>query len=396
MSATAISQNIITSRSSIKAYQDCARRRYWGYEALSSGKVRGWERRKLALPLVTGIHTHAGIVGDGLPGEGMLNGEAPQLAIARAINAYRADVAARGIEVEVEGSEANVINEQAALIEALLWGWWRVRLPFWLETYEVVATEREITAVLSDDVLIATRADALVRRRLDGKLFLVNFKTVGDAGETWYRQWELDMQLMTETLAAEQEFGEQVAGVIIEGLIKGRRHSEKKGEVKSVRETSKLIYGYKFDGNPPLEPPAYDWNYTQKKGWHRFSVWDELEFGSGTQATPIEYWVNWLPIEVVEQQFAIVPPIWRDVDAIERKTRQIVGMERRIRADVIQIEANPDSIDYYFPSNEHSCLWPSRCQFFDICHTSGVAADPEGSKLYMPRKANHPVEEGGF
>ena len=53
------------------------------------------------------------------------------------------------------------------------------------------------------------------------------------------------MQLMTELLAAERRHGQQFGGVIIEGLIKGRRMPEKDsdGNVTAYRDSTPLLYG---------------------------------------------------------------------------------------------------------------------------------------------------------
>jgi hypothetical protein len=59
------------------------------------------------------------------------------------------------------------------------------------------------------------------------------------------KSWEVDMQLMTELLAAERRHGQQFGGVIIEGLIKGRRMPEKDsdGNVTAYRDSTPLLYG---------------------------------------------------------------------------------------------------------------------------------------------------------
>jgi len=268
---------------------------------------------------------------------------------------------------------------------------------------------------LADDVTLAVRADAIVRRKYDHRMFVVNFKTVAQADERWLRGWEVDMQLMTELLAAERRHGSTFGGVIIEGLIKGRRMPEKDavGTVTGYRDTTPLLYGYKCDADPPLTPLQYQWDYTRRKGWYRFPVWKEqfqpfpyVVQGQQPGRTPLEYWINWLPEEVVEAQFTVVPPIMRDAARIESKVRQIVAMEQAVAKGVDAVKTGKwedtngklvgwteqNQLDVHFPQNEHSCIWPSKCPAFDLCFTANVADDPAASGLYQPRVDHHKQE----
>src|SRR6266704_6122195 len=127
---------ITTSRSAVSTFQQCARRRFWAYEAPNGTATPGWERKALAIPLVTGIYVHQGL-------EAALKGAAPNEAASSARTAYLEEVSSRGLAVEEGSDEAAVIGEQAAHVEALVLAWCRVRLPKWLEEYEIVEVEAE-------------------------------------------------------------------------------------------------------------------------------------------------------------------------------------------------------------------------------------------------------------
>lgn len=386
---------IVTSRSAVASYQSCPRKRYLQYEAPNGTATPGWESRKLAIPLVTGIYVHEGLAA-------ALAGKDAATAAGHAKAEYMKEVSARGLAVEAGTDEAGVIDEQAAHVEALVLAWCRVRLARWQEEFEVVTVEAEDRIALSDDVVLATRADAIVRRRADGRMFVLNFKTVATADERWMRQWEVDMQLMTELLAAEHRHGEQFGGVIIEGLVKGPRVGvdqwlkEVRGEdsrdkVASYIDRTRLLYGYKFDGDPPLQPKQYDWAGTTRKGWGKFRTWKE-QFDGGHG---LSYWVNWLPEEVVEQQFVTVPPILRDATRIESCVRQIVAMEHMVAQGNAIVDANASTtreqelvaLDEFFPQNTHSCTYPGRCPMYDACWTAGISEDM--TTLYSPRVDHH-------
>lgn len=367
----------------------------------------GWESRKLAIPLVTGIYVHEGLAK-------ALAGVSANEAAGAAKASYMAEVGSRGLSVEEGTDEASVIEEQAAHVEALVLAWSRVRLPIWKADYEVVAVEQEDRVALSDDVVLAVRQDAIVRRRADGRMFVVNFKTTSSADERWMHQWETDMQLMTELLAAEQRYGGPFGGVIIEGLVKGARvgvdqwlkevrGDDAKDKIASYIDRSRLLYGYKCDADPPLTPQQYQWEGTTRKGWYKFRTWKENflkdtsnnVYLGGTASDAVDhslaYWINWLPEEVVEQCFAVVPPIMRDASRIESCVRQIVSMEKNVEIGVAAATMGEsvcaEMLDEFFPQNGHSCIYPSRCAMHDMCWSVGISDDP--SSLYRPRVDHH-------
>jgi len=353
--------------------------------------TRGWERRKHALPLATGIYVHKGL-------EYLLATGNASEAAQKSRSSYLAEVEERGLAIEEAGDEQAVIEEQSALVEALVLAWARVRWPKWQAEYEVVEIEAEDRVLLSDDVTLAVRADAVVRRKYDHRLFVVNFKTVGTADERWMRTWEVDMQLMTELLAAERRHGHEFGGVIIEGLVKGRRMPVKDsvGTVIGYRDSSPLIWGYKCEADPPLRQLEYAWEYTKRKGWGRFAVWREhFPMSPLGASSAVDYWVNWLPEEVVEDQFITVPPIMRSAERIEAKVKQIVAITRQVELANATIAADQGfGLDEHYAQNERSCHYPSKCAMWDACWTHNVAEDMQGSGLYLPRKDHHAIEGG--
>lgn len=387
---------ITTSRSAIATYQACPRRAYWTYHAPNDTATPGWERRKLNIPYSTGIYTHEGLHQGFLTNDWVKAGE-------YAKKRYLEAVEGRGLAIEEGTDEAAVVDEQAHHAQALVLGFGRVRAPRILAEHEVLELEIENPVPLSDDVMLNTRADMITLRKADHRKFVWNFKTVATADDRWLRSWEVDMQLMTELLAAERRHGHEFGGVIIEGLIKGRRISEKDsvGTVTGYRDSSPLLYGYKVDANPPLTFQEYAYEYTRRKGWYRFPTWKETFASIGSHGiSALDYWINWLPEEVVEAQFVSVPPIMRDADRIHHKITQIVHIEDHIRcglnvmADTARQNIETDDLlDAWFPQNESECHWPSRCPCYDLCYTHGVTEDPAGSGLYQARTDHHAAKK---
>lgn len=459
---------ILTSNSAYSTAMACMRRRWWAYEAPSGVDVpdtapgtlvtqsRGWERQRLSLPLSTGSWCHhvaqglliiasRGVLGhlwDEVLGEAQdeatnaLNGRRRASAgcstadwIQACVFGYKREAHDRGLDLglSMDGQQPEekfverTIAEQSALLEAFGWAYQRVRVPRLIEEYEILGIEQEEYTLLSGDVGLQSRCDAVLRRRVDQRLFIYNLKTSGNPDKRWHDQFEVDSQLMTETLAVERRLGERVYGVVIDGFDKGVRvemdfntlkERPKDGSEKWYGQRSRLIYGYKCE-DIPGRPTLYDYEGTTRKGWGKFAVWEE-DFKASSRGTPkcnhsefmtcaqcgrdntgsVEYWVNWLPIEQVEAAFITLPAIMRSDRAVESAVRQIVAVEQDIRDKrhaVEQAHNQSGMLDVKFPQSFRACIYPNRCGFFALCHEGG--ADDPSSHGFAPRKSNHPALE---
>lgn len=435
---------ILTSNSAYGTFMTCPRKRWHGYEAPNGTATRGWERQRLSLPLSTGSWCHRvaqglliiasrGVLGhlwDEVLGEpqdeaiNALNGQRRASAgcstsdwIQACVFGYKREARERGLDLGLsmdgqlpeERFVERTIAEQSALLEAFGWAYQRVRVPRLIEEYEIIGIEQEEYTLLSGDVGLQSRCDAVLRRRADQRLFIYNLKTSGNPDKRWHDQFEVDSQLMTETLAVERRLGERVYGVVIDGFDKGVRvemdfntlkERPKDGSEKWYGQRSRLIYGYKCE-DIPGRPTLYDYEGTTRKGWGKFAVFEEnfqVEAKSaeewGKRYTPVQYWVNWLPIEQVEGAFITLPAITRSDRAVESAVRQVVAVERRIRQSRNLLDEGPlpvTTLDEEFPQNFRACVYPTACPFKSMCFDDSVAADPLGSGIYTPRKANHPV-----
>lgn len=426
---------ILTSNSSYKSYLDCQRKRYWEYEHLNEDGSRGLERKTLSLPLSTGGWCHKVVqglflltlvkqhlayapqsvlsaweewgkeLGQGAP----TNASEVILACSQG---YVGEVRRRGLEIglSLDGFVAEekflerTIREQSALVEAFGWAYLRVRLPRILEEYWLIGVEQEEFTLLSGDVGLQSRCDAILRRKSDDKLFVYNLKTASSPdSRKWQELFEVDQQLMTETLAVERRLNEKVYGVIIDGFEKGQRVEMWWDSLKEVRgsspqqgekwqgQRSRLLYGYKCE-DIPGRPPLYDFEGTTRKGWYKFAVFENDFTGTNIASrgeTPVEQWVNWLPIEQVEGMFAVLPPIMRSDEHVQRKVVQIVGQEVEIRVKRELVE-HGESLDLHFVQNESHCIrfgTQHKCPMFQKCWSD------HSDDLYQPRKKNHPEVE---
>lgn len=97
-------------------------------------------------------------------------------------------------------------KEQRVLIEALLWAFYYHTLPTFLETYEVLYVEQEVTEIVKGrpTYMMMSRPDAIVRDRNTGELVVISWKTI-DSVTDWRRLFfKQDLQGMMEAYYAEQ------------------------------------------------------------------------------------------------------------------------------------------------------------------------------------------------
>jgi hypothetical protein len=244
--------------------------------------------------------------------------------------------------------------------------WERAVAEDFFAKYEVLSIEEELTTPLTSNVVLYTRADAILRDRSDGSLWVLNWKTAGDV-KNWNRKWFYDIQSWTESLAAEAKLGEPVRGCIYLGVWKGPMYN---GGI-----SSRLIYGYKFtdrSGNVTYG--------TENNGsGTRFSVWNEkFPFGDGVAA-----WVSWLPKDFLKKYFVESAPQIRQDELVGDWLRQVVTYESDVD-HVLQSEDPQDVKDFFFQNwSDQTC---GRCAFNPICTLKATPEDLIAEGFLQPRK----------
>lgn len=361
---------IFTSRSRIVAYANCPRYGYLAYDWQGTGL----EAVQTSLPLAFGIEGHEALAG-------ILLGTSVEMQLSKSIAAFAATIEAKG--VRNEEVTAFFVREQQALLEGTLRAFARVRLPALKADFEFVAVEKEILWPVSPDIIDRVRCDVLARRRSDGGLFYVEWKTTSGGGDDWAKQWEHNTQLLANTLAIEETLGERVEGVMIEGLVKGRR--------KIDESLASPFFGQRIQNSPV----CYGWvheatgdysvRFPRGKGWRKIPTWEIP--GGGT-----ERWVNEIMgVEDCRALFAPVPPIRPRREHLERWRRQTIAAERERAAKLDMVAKDPRMLDMAFPMNDEHCFryWGHPCEFEPLCFGGEIAEDPVGSGLYQPHTPHH-------
>lgn len=374
----------LVDRSRIQAYQDCKRLRWWNFH---HGKT-GLERKAFGLPLLNGSALHDGFAQ-------LLSGHPIDAIVADVATNYRAAIATRGVAHEDPASAEHLVAEQLTLLEGLLRAWAQVRLPALRAEYDVVAIEQEMPWLMGADIVDMVRCDALLRRKVDGILFIQEFKSLTSVSEGWIEQWEHNSQLLANTRAIETMMKEPIGGVLIEGILKGRRATDKavmspfRG---SITQQSALCYGYKHE----TKERAIVYDTSWAKNATKVASWEEM---------PIDEWIAKVMTEAdLISMFIPLPPIRPVGRELNRWQRQTLAQESRIRADVAVahevVESGDENaieavLDDRFPQNHNHCYryFGHPCAFAALCFDAQVEADPIGSGLYVRRTPHHATED---
>lgn len=403
---------VLTDRTRIETWEKCPRKRFFQFEYEGRG-LEPADERGLKLDARIGSGVHEGIewaVKNATTG-------IPYLATAAAtygMKMFDAEVATVDLKNLPEQQQQEVV-EARHLVGALVMGWVRLRLPSLLAEGTIVAIEQEMCIDFptgTHTVRLMTRPDIVWRRATDGALFIRNLKTVRDPKTTWREQWALDMQTLSEPLAAEAKFGEPVSGVIIDGLVTGAVLDYPRGSGNFYHNTP-LLYGWMRKGDAPFGEdewyPKYEWTCIEPhvmgngrkcdgggkthklSGVTKQPVWERYPGGVGAW---MEYLLAHEPA-IAAEEIIELPPIIRSPYAIERWKRQVLLREVTIHqhAEVLnKLGVNETILDIHFPMHTASgnCLRPGRCMAYDLCHGSAAAAPLESS--YQWRTLHHAEE----
>jgi len=417
-----------TDRSRIIAFQRCPRERWLSYHIHNTGL----QRTRKSLPLQFGSAFHEGaeilLLGPDLSKHprdhvhlwGM---DICDAAVERAYNFLdeQFDAHAVGFDGEqpanIEGALAYGREEQMALAEALLRGWWVYEGAEFLEQFEVVECEREGRADLASDLTLMFRPDALVREKSSGDLYVISWKTCATFGKRNELQARHDMQSMSEVWGVQQTRAEElhrlfggvsdtyrhrIEGVIYKWIVKGKRSLDRWDGL--YKQNSPLIYGWvkRATGEPDEWSWAYEWEREDGsgsarlgKGWRKVPIWREYEGG-------VKAWIDDLHhrrvfprhLSALSAVFPVQTPVERRADEVESWRTQVVQQELEIADKLEQLrpylligEPPKELLDKLFPQYTHSCHSFLGCAFLGSCW-EGAPAEP--GELYQIRTANHP------
>jgi len=422
-------EKFVTSRSAIITYHRCPRERFLNYHALLTGVVS----TRMNINTTFGSCAHHGRAV-------MLAEEDPEKAVVEALSLYKASALSKELAIGENEDQLFVYEEQLALLETLLWTWWFIQYPRLKEEYEVVtlpgtemkAIEKEINWPLSPQGIMMSTADCVFRGKVDQALYVDSFKTASyDNTATFDEDGEkvdknkYDDQGISEMIAVERLFGEEVRGIRMEFFIKGpRKKSAYYGDgsflssggggaaLQRKQQQTPLIHPWKMDTGLTTEY-ATQWSWEDEEGkkrtlsaksWKRVDIWKEGEFKNNLKG-----WVERLMADgkVAEMERMIITPFpymrndedvnnWIEQNAyqeedIYEKLKVLKGLEPTLPGP--REAKNPSYkrvLNFYFPQRREQCY-----KFGAFCDYAGHCWEGEkvGGQLYQIRKSHHELEQ---
>lgn len=300
------------------------------------------------------------------------------------------------------------VEEGKGMIEALIalfifhpFGWEKMN-----DEFEIVATEKEISIQLSDDLVFNSRPDLIVKEKATGNHYTIDLKTAAIIEDRSLKSMALDFQSIIQPFAAQQALGLPVIGEIRWNLLKGKNEPIKDGfdNVTGWQSSSYLHRPYAaFDENG-LTLGYGSWNYCtaphamgrgkcegnkrHRRGdeWSRLQLWKFTEQG----APRVWQWVKTVCEEIandpnhpeqndVLKLVHVTQPIIHSDEVRENLVEQIVVVDEDLSEGQLEyINASQKlyksslpvmkTLNVHFPQNRSACVYPYSCTFNSICN----------------------------
>jgi len=350
--------------------------------------ARHWQGKGLQtirrhIPLVVGQIVHEALAGF------WLHSEQPHTDVVHDAVAKHADELLLAVAHDTPDTTAQawIVQEQVWMISALTVLWATHRLPALRQEYDMVSVEEETTFSLTERIDIPLRMDAISKRKGDGALFILDYKTTGYVGEGWADEFQHSLQTLVYTYALAHATQQYVGGMIYEPLVKGKRELMRSGPWQEwLTQNSPLCYHWKG----PTGERLYTW--TNRKGFVKVAAWEEF-------ATVGEFLAQ-LPQEVALKVLGTTTAFMPDPLVAKTQLQTIAYREEEFLTKVESVlglppDEQPAVILTLFEQNHDACVgWRGRkCQFYDVCHTNYGLTDPMGLGQFEPRVDHHQLPE---
>lgn len=395
----------LTDRSRIDTREECERKRFLQYDFDVNGELLGYQRTAASLPLLNGteIHeAHAKLIAMAAGFEGYTH-YSLDLIVEEMRERYTKQATERGVHGHADIEF--LISEQSNLLEAMLRTFERTILPALLEEYEVITVEKPMDWEMAPGLVQKLRFDVVMRRRGDGQLVILDWKSMKYASNDWGQLIERSTQTYLYTEAASELFGEPVEMAYV-GMVKGawQKETAKSSPMFGQKiQKSPYLYAYKLTGQ---DGSVYQTEYTSRKGYVKTRVSDDM---------PVKKWVDWLfanEPSVVAEMFTFNPPFAPPLADRTRRRELIIReelehvenikryWEMKHEADrtgnEILARTAQDYLDFVAaPMRENSCYkygQDNACPMVGICFNAGAMENLETDTMYEPRVPHHSTE----
>jgi hypothetical protein len=274
--------------------------------------------------------------------------------------------------------------EQQTMIEGLMRAVWRHIRPRILEEYDVVQVERELQ-IHHHGVVQGAKPDTVLRRKADGALRYMDWKSTASLSLSFFDSWETAVQLQWGCVAIEKALGEPCDHAIVQALYKGRMVD---GELSSI-----FAYGY----SAAKRPAGSKLSYAYVRGLRKYPVWEE--------PGGIKKWIEEMPQEILVAQIPESRTVSVKRAQIEASLRQAAIREKEIYASgalirqlLAQTRPNRGRIEWHldhnFPQTFSACtpVVGYACPYKPLCFNPIAQRNPEAHG-FVPREPHHEQEK---
>lgn len=437
--------------------------RFLGHHFLGTGI----SRKGTSIPLATGTYVHEPIEMIAKYCQGIQKSapETPTIdviasltdnlvareAIDAAIDKYVKLVDETGLKELTEQPQDidHVVTEQCTLVGGLTWIWIITCLPWVLDSYWIIAVEKEYELIIDctcgigdlgtaadheardcNGVCLMTRPDLILQHKESGQLVYVELKTGADVMNYNYAmQYEDNIQFALGAAAAGRALDKEITHLYVHALHKGKRSGEYNTETREYdgpkRQNSSLCYIFYKEGQPPVIPedirPTYwnkdplsgkRWGATENRGYKKLPLWEVPYKDIQGDMPYYEHHVrNIIDREEIERHVKFIGPIDSPNFLIERLLKEMAAEERRWAERIAYLDdvlesvggeiANSvyqDALAEVVPRSWDCYAYGGWCDFQQVCFQKEGWDDPLSLQQlapqarYIRRTPNHPIE----
>ena len=356
------------SKSGIQVYVECPRKYYYQYLFDDVGYVNAQDP---ALDLLIGLGVHAGMAT-------LLETGSGEEAIKDALKDY--DLRCAGWEEDQKISISLAYHRN--LIIALVWGWYYHHYENFKERYEILSIEKVTPVPLATNIELFCKADAVLRDRLSGHVYVLNWKTLSDTA-SMEELFTYDIQMWTEALATEGAIGEHVVGCIVGGFYKGYKRDGlyQNGLTLGWRQPQR-DGSYLFAVERPTKQSK------KEASWVRFETASN-DYSLPTQSEGVQGWVEWLDPRSISKYWKWSEPLLKNDEVVEGWLAQQVRRESNTQY-ILETGSEMDKLEYFEQKCGKPCRW---CPYKDPCFMQSDMSTLIKEGKLKPRERYKPMLE---
>lgn len=276
------------------------------------------------------------------------------------------------------GTSSAILQEQILLVRRAVIGWVKQRGHL-LDLYTPISSEDEWTWSMSPFVAQTLRMDQIWRRKSDGQLLIVDFKTLGRVDANWIDRLRNSDQTHLYIQALTERSGERIGGIQYEGIVIGKFEE---GVQKSTFTGGYTKTGWNGAGGGIVRA-----KWMAGAGWASTAAWTD------------DTWLAWASQEgVLTTNYITTGPLNPPANQLIQTRDATCQAELEWADKIAQIEAAVDAEDQerllnkLVERNADACLkfgMGYACPYMDLCW-NGAQPDAES---FDPRVDHHAVED---